>query len=282
MRSARSELHIHPNSLRVSTRNNVQIRGARARAVIFAHGLGSDQGAWRYVAPGFEPDHQVILFDHVGAGGSTLAAYDREKYSTLCGYADDVLDICRTLDLQSTVFVGHSVGAMIGMLAALKEPQRFERLVLLCPSPRYLHADGYQGGFSRYEMDELLQLLESDLQEWASILGPALMGDVDRPELSAELTRGFCQTDPEILRHFARVALFSDYRAELSRVRVPSLILQCDQDIIAPVQVGEYMHDQMPGSLLVKMQATGHCPHLSAPHETSLLIREYLRRPLPS
>ncbi|MFO0578909.1 MAG: alpha/beta hydrolase [Polyangia bacterium] len=268
--------------MRASTRNNVRIRGTRARPVIFAHGLGCDQAVWRYIAPGFEPDHRVILFDQVGAGGSVLSAYDRDKYSTLSGYADDLLEICRELDLRSVVFVGHSVSAMVGVLAAVKEPQRFERLVLVAPSPRYLHDDGYPSGFARYEIDELLLLLDTNVAEWATILGPAIMGNLERPELAAELTRNFCRTDPEILRHFARVTFLSDNRAELSRLRTPSLILQCDQDVVAPESVGEYMHRHLPCSTLVKMQATGHCPHLSAPQETSTLIREYLRRPLPS
>jgi sigma-B regulation protein RsbQ len=246
--------------------------------MLFAHGFGCDQGMWRHVAPAFAADHRVVLFDHVGAGGSDSAAYDRRKYGTLSGYADDVLEICEALDLRDVVFVGHSVSAMIGVLAAVRRPDRFSQLVLVAPSPRYIHDDGYVGAFSREDIDGLLELLESNYMAWSSMLGPTIMGNPDRPELGGELTASFCRTDPEIARHFARVTFLSDNRADLAKLRTPSLILQCSQDAIAPDCVGEYMHRSLQGSVLVKMQATGHCPNLSAPAETIAAIRGFVAR----
>jgi sigma-B regulation protein RsbQ len=257
-------------------KNNVQVMGSGARPMLFAHGFGCDQSMWRHVAPAFEPDHRIVLFDHVGAGGSDLSAYNRTKYGSLSGYADDVLSICRELSLRDVIFVGHSVSAMIGVLAAVQEPQRFERLVLVAPSPRYIHDEGYVGGFSCSDIDELLVLLESNYMAWSSTLAPTIMGNPDRPDLSQELTQSFCRTDPDIARHFARVTFLSDNRADLPKVRAPALILQCSQDVIAPDAVGEYMHRNMPQSRLVKMKATGHCPNLSAPEETIAAIRSFI------
>lgn len=244
--------------------------------MLFAHGFGCDQSMWRYVAPAFAKDYRIILFDHVGAGDSDLSAYSRAKYGTLEGYADDVLEICRELDLREVIFVGHSVSATIGVLAAIKEPDRFDRLVLVGPSPRYIHDVDYVGGFTRRDIDGLLELLDSNYMAWSSMLGPTIMGNADRPELGAELTSSFCRTNPEIARHFARVTFLSDNRADLPKLRRPSLILQCSQDVIAPDAVGEYLHSHLADSQLVRMKATGHCPHMSAPEETVAAIRTFL------
>jgi sigma-B regulation protein RsbQ len=261
---------------KVLKRNNVHVEG-EGPAMLFAHGFGCDQGMWRYVAPAFTGDHRVVLFDNVGAGGSDLSAYERDKYNTLGGYAEDVLDICEALDLRDVIYVGHSVSAMIGVLAAIRAPERFSRLVLVAPSPRYIHDDGYVGAFGRADIEGLLELLDSNFMAWSSMLGPTIMGNPDRPELAAELTGSFCHTDPAIARHFARVTFLSDNRDDLPKVRTPSLILQCAQDAIAPEVVGDYLHRHLTGSQLVSLQATGHCPNLSAPEETTAAIRAYLR-----
>ena len=258
-------------------KNNVQIKGAGQKPMLFAHGFGCDQTAWRLVAPEFEADYRVILFDQVGAGGSEVSAYNRTKYGTLNGYADDLLDICRELDLRDVVFVGHSVSAMIGVLAAIKEPERFDRLVLVAPSPRYIHDTDYVGGFTRADIEGLLELLDSNHMAWSSMIAPTIMGNADRPELGAELTASFCRTNPEVARHFARVTFLSDNRADLPKLRRPSLILQCSEDVIAPRAVGEYLHRNLANSQLVQLQATGHCPNLSAPQETAAAIRAFLR-----
>ena len=259
------------------TRNNVQIQGEGQPPLMFAHGFGCDQNMWRLVAPAFADRHRVVLFDHVGAGRSDLAAYDRRKYSSLDGYAEDVLEICRELQLSEVVFVGHSVSAMIGVLAAKREPGRFKALVLVGPSPRYLNDGDYVGGFSRPDIDGLLESLDSNYLGWSSAMAPAIMGNPERPELGVELTNSFCRTDPEIAAHFARVTFLSDNRQDLAAVGVPALVLQCANDVIAPLAVGEYVHQRMPLSQLVYMKATGHCPNLSAPGETIEAIAGFLQ-----
>lgn len=260
----------------VVRRNNVVLSGDGTQPMIFAHGYGCDQHMWRLVAPAFPDAYQVVLFDHVGAGRSDLAAYSRAKYSSLQGYADDVLEICDELKLERAIFVGHSVSAMIGVLAATKEPERFASLVLIGPSPRYIDDGDYVGGFTRRDIDELLEFQDSNYLGWAGSLGPVIMGNANRPELAAELTNSFCRTDPEIARQFAAVTFLSDNRADLPKVRTRSLILQCQQDVIAPMSVGEYVHRQVPNSRLVIMDATGHCPHVSAPDETIAAMKSFL------
>jgi sigma-B regulation protein RsbQ len=258
-------------------RNNVVEHGRRdARPMLFAHGFGCDQNMWRYVWPAFADDHRIVLFDHVGAGGSDWSAFDRERYGSLRGYADDVLEICRELDLTDVVFVGHSVSAMIGALAAAEKPERFGRLVLVGPSPRYVDDEGYTGGFSREDIEGLLESMESNYLGWSSAMAPVIMGNEERPELGEELTNSFCRADPAIAGHFARVTFLSDNRADLERVPTPSLVLQCADDVIAPEAVGRYVDRELPDSRLVLLEATGHCPNLSAPEETIGAIRGFL------
>jgi sigma-B regulation protein RsbQ len=261
----------------VLERNNVHVLGNPAgRAMVFAHGFGCDQNMWRYVAPAFEADHRLVLFDHVGAGRSDLEAYDEQRYASLDGYADDVVEICRELDVTDGVFVGHSVSAMIGVLAAQRDPALFGRLILVGPSPRYIDDEDYVGGFSRADIDELLDSLESNFLGWSSAMAPAIMGNPDRPELGEELTNSFCRTDPDIAAQFARVTFLSDNRADLAGVGVPALVLQTREDAIAPPAVGQYVHDHIPGSSFVLLDATGHCPNLSAPRATTEAIRAFL------
>jgi sigma-B regulation protein RsbQ len=258
-------------------RNNVVEHGVRdGRPMLFAHGFGCDQNMWRYVWPAFADDHRIVLFDQVGAGGSDWSAFDRERYGSLRGYADDVLEICRELDLSDVVFVGHSVSAMIGALAAAEEPERFGRLVLVGPSPRYVDDEGYTGGFSREDIEGLLESMESNYLGWSSAMAPVIMGNDERPELGQELTNSFCRADPAIAGHFARVTFLSDNRADLERVPTPSLVLQCADDVIAPEAVGRYVDRELPDSRLVLLEATGHCPNLSAPEETIAAIRGFL------
>ncbi|WNG59170.1 alpha/beta hydrolase [Archangium gephyra] len=261
----------------VLSRNNVKVTGRGTQPILFAHGFGCDQNMWRFVTPAFEADYRAVLFDYVGSGKSDLRAYNRERYSSLNGYAEDILDICRALDLKDVIFVGHSVSSMIGLLAAIREPERFQRLVLVAPSPRYINeAPDYVGGFERKDIEELLQTMDKNYIGWANFLAPMVMNRPDRPELGQELTESFCSTDPTIARRFAEVTFFSDNRKDLPKLTVPSLILQCSEDLIAPRQVGEYLHRNLTRSTLRVARATGHCPHMSAPEETTSIIKDYL------
>jgi len=257
-------------------RNNVNVRGHGSRAMVFAHGFGCDQQMWRWLTPAFEADYKVVLYDHVGAGHSDLSAYDRRKYGTLSGYASDLLEICAELDLHDAVFVGHSVSSMIGVLAANREPGRFSHLILVGPSPRYLDDEGYVGGFTRLQIDELLAFLDSNHLGWSQAMGPVIMGPQASPALAEDLVNSFCRTDPAIARDFARVTFLSDNRADLPRVATPTLILQCQEDVIAPPAVGEYVRAQIARSRLVLLNATGHCPHMSAPDETIAAMKDFL------
>ncbi len=261
----------------VLTRNNVTLAGRPdGQPMIFAHGFGCDHNMWRFVTPAFEDDYRIVLFDLVGLGGSDWSAYDPARYGSLNGYATDVLEICCALDLTDAVFVGHSVSAMIGALAAVEEPERFARLVMVGPSPRYINDDDYVGGFSRADIEGLLESLDSNYLGWSSAMAPVIMGNPDQPHLGAELTASFCRADPDIAKRFARATFLSDNRADLERLKIPTLVLQCSDDVIAPRAVGEYVHDRVPGSEIVYLRATGHCPNLSAPEETIEAIRSFL------
>jgi sigma-B regulation protein RsbQ len=261
----------------ILTRNNVHVSGnPSGQPMLFAHGFGCDQNMWRWVVPAFEKDYRVVLFDYVGSGKSDVSAYDEERYSTLDGYAQDVLDVCQALDLRDAIFVGHSVSSMVGVLAAKREPERFAKLVLVGPSPRYINDDGYVGGFERADIEGLLDLMDRNYIGWANFLAPVIMKNPDRPELTQELQESFCSTDPKIARRFAETTFFSDNRADLGDVPAPSLILQCAEDAIAPVEVGQYLSRTLPKSTFRMMKATGHCPQVSHPQETIEAIREYL------
>ena len=260
----------------VIKRNNVNVRGSGARAMIFAHGFGCDQNMWRFVEPAFEAEFRTVLFDHVGAGGSDLKAYDRVKYSTLAGYADDIVEIGHEVDLRDAVFVGHSVSCMIGTLAAQKAPGMFGKLVMVGPSARYIDDGDYVGGFSEKQIEELLQFLESNHMGWSTQMAPAIMGNPNRPELGTELTNSFCRTDPEIAKAFARVTFKSDNREDLAKIDIPTLVLQCSEDIIASKAVGEFVHRAIPDSEMIILEATGHCPNLSAPDEVIAAMRSFV------
>ncbi len=243
---------------------------------MFAHGFGCDQHMWRHVWPEFADEYRIVLLDHVGAGGSDAAAFDRERYASLRGYADDIVQICRELDLHDVVFVGHSVSAMIGILAAAAEPDRFGALVLIGPSPRYIDDGDYVGGFTEADIEGLLDAMDSNYLGWSSAMAPVIMGNDDRPELGEELTNSFCRSDPDIARQFARVTFLSDNRDDLAAVRAPCLVLQCSDDPIAPEAVGRYVAAGLPQSSFVQLAATGHCPNLSAPQETVEAIASFL------
>jgi sigma-B regulation protein RsbQ len=248
--------------------------------MVFAHGFGCDQTMWRFLAPAYQERFRTITFDLVGSGGSDLSAYKRDKYGTLHGYADDLLDIVDEFASGPAVFVGHSVSTMIGMLATIKAPQKFIAQIMVGPSPCYINDGDYVGGFSRDDIDELLETMEANYLGWAGNLAPAIMGVPDRPELREELTNSFCRNDPDIAKHFARTTFLSDHRKDVAQSTVPALILQCSDDMVAPQTVGEYMHRHMPNSTLHVIQNIGHCPHMSAPTESSRAIDDFLARAL--
>ncbi|MCW3088103.1 MAG: Hydrolase [Sediminibacterium sp.] len=255
---------------------HVQVSGEGKQPMLFAHGFGCDQHMWGFITAAFEKDYKVIVFDYIGSGKSDLSAYHPDKYSNLNGYADDILEICHELQLSDTVFVGHSVSSMIGLIAANREPSFFSQMIFVGPSARYLNDEGYTGGFEKKEIEELLDTMDKNYIGWANYLAPAIMKNPERPELGQRLTESFCSTDPKIARKFAEVTFLSDNRADLKKLQVPSLILQCSDDLIAPLEVGDYLHKNIPGSVLRVMKATGHCPHMSAPEETIRLMKEYL------
>jgi sigma-B regulation protein RsbQ len=257
-------------------RNNVKTFGRGTQPMMFAHGFGCDQNMWRFITPAFEDDYKIVLFDYVGAGKSDLRAYNPERYSSLNGYARDILDICEGLGLRNVILVGHSVSSMTGLLAAIEEPEYFERLIMVGPSPCYINDNGYKGGFERSDIEGLLDTMEKNYIGWANFLAPNIMGNKERPQLGQELAESFCSTDPVIARQFAEATFFSDNRMDLKKTKIPSLILQCSEDIIAPTEVGEYLANNLQNSTLRVMQATGHCPHISEPQETISFIKEYL------
>jgi sigma-B regulation protein RsbQ len=264
-----------PDADFVFARHNLHLAGVAGPTILFAHGYGCDASMWRLVAPHFQNGYRTALFDHVGSGRSQ-APYDAVRYATLDGYAEDVLAICRALGPEPVIFVGHSVSAMIGVLAAVREPERFSHLVLVGPSPRYINDDGYEGGFTQEDIASLLALLDADHDGWAQAMAPTIMANPDRPELAEELAESFCRVDPAVARHFARVTFTSDNRADLARVRTPALVIQSADDAIASRSVGEYVHRHLPDSELAVLDTSGHCPHLSAPGETVAAIRTFL------
>lgn len=264
-------------SISILTRNNVRVLGHGKQPIVFAHGFGCDQSMWRYVAPAFEATHKVVLFDYVGAGGSDLRAYDATRYGTLQGYASDVLEVIEALELTNVILVGHSVSATVAMLASLRRPSRFSRLVLVGPSPCYLNdPPHYRGGVEPADLTALLDTMETNYTGWAGALAPVFVGNPDAPEHVAEIAASFCATDPAIARRFAEAMFLSDHRHDVPHVSVPSLIMQCAQDAIAPEAVGQWLARHLPHSTYQALEATGHCPHLTHPEETVRVIRAYL------
>jgi sigma-B regulation protein RsbQ len=260
----------------VIRRNHVTVRGIGKQPMVFAHGFGCDQNMWRFVAPAFEDHYKVVLFDYVGAGNSDLKAYDAKRYSSLDGYASDILDVCHHLKLENVILVGHSVSGMIGAIAAKREPNLFAHLIMLGPSPHYMNDGDYVGGFEKADIAGLLDTMDKNYIGWANFLAPVIMKNPERPELSQELEKSFCSTDPVIARKFAEVTFMSDNRADLPNVVTPTLLFQCADDVIAPTSVGEYMMKSMPQATLKVVDVTGHCPHMSHPRETIDVMKEYL------
>ncbi|MEU6080563.1 alpha/beta hydrolase [Streptomyces sp. NPDC047108] len=261
----------------VRTRNHVTVTGRRdGPTVMLAHGFGCDQNLWHLVTPEVAAVSRVVMFDYVGSGRSDPTAWSEERYSTLDGYADDVLEICRELDLHDVVFVGHSVSAIIGVLAVVREPERFSKLLLLVPSPRYIDDEEYRGGFTRADIDELLESLDSNYLGWSTSMVPVIMNNPDRPDLGSELIDSLARVDPRKAAVFARATFLSDNRSDLGKVTVPTLIVESAIDVIAPREVGAFVHASIPGSRLVTLDSMGHCPQLSDPEQTAEAITSFV------
>ncbi|GAA0859125.1 alpha/beta hydrolase [Aliiglaciecola litoralis] len=260
----------------VFTRNNIKVSGHGPTAIVFAHGFGCDQNMWRYLTPAFQDRFTLVLFDLVGSGKSDLSAYDFEKYASLDGFAADLIEIIDAVTDKPVIFVGHSVSATIGLIASVEAPDKFLCQIMIGPSPCYINDGDYVGGFTRADVEELCDTIDSNYLGWSSTMAPAIMGAPEQPELGVELTNSFCRTDPEIAKHFARVTFLSDHRDALPNSKTPALILQCSDDFIAPCSVGEYMHKTMPDAELCIIENVGHCPHLSSPDASTLAIENYL------
>lgn len=262
--------------MNINTRNNIKIKGKGENVILFAHGYGCDQNMWRFIIPAFEENYKIVTFDHVGSGKSDWSSYNKNKYSDLKGYASDVVEICEKLNLDKVILVAHSVSAMIALLAAQKRPDLFTRIIMIGPSPKYINDNEYFGGFSEEDIMDMIDALDNNYLGWSSSITPVIMGNPDKPELTEELKNSFCQHDPEIAKHFARVTFLGDNRKDLPTLTTPTLIIQCSEDIIAPVKVGEYVYKSIPNSRMSMIEATGHCPHLSHPKQTIDIIKNYL------
>lgn len=262
----------------ILVRNHVNVFGEGTKTIVFAHGFGCDQSVWRDVAPAFCKDYRVVLFDYVGSGNSDKEAYSIERYESLRGYSQDIIDICDAMDLKNIAFVGHSVSGMIGALASIERPDLMEQMIMIGPSPYYLNEPGYSGGFDKTDVDALLDMMEINFREWAKYLAPVAMGEAAEPDMTKSFENTLCSNDPNIARKFAEVTFTSDSRDVLGEVKTPTLILQTQYDAIAPVEVGQYIHANIPSSELVLMEATGHNPHISYPEETVACISAYLNK----
>jgi len=256
--------------------NNITIHGTSSKVMFFVHGYGCDQNMWRFITPHFEDTYKIVLIDLVGSGKSDENAYNFDKYNSLEGYADDIINICDALNLQDVCIVAHSVGAMIASLAAIKRPELFKKLIMICPSPRYVNDAPYIGGFSQKDIDELLETLDYNYLGWSRAMAPVIMDNLDRPELAAELEASFCQNNPEIATHFAKVTFLGDNRKDLKKLSTDTLIIQSKIDAIASIEIGQFVHNNISNSKLVVLETIGHCPHLIAPIKTSEAIKNYL------
>lgn len=257
-------------------RNNVRVFGDGIQPILFSHGYGCDQQMWRFITPAFTEKYKVVLFDHLGSGKSDSSAYDYDKYDHLSGYAEDLVEICEALSLENIILVGHSVSSIVGALAVKIKPDLFDQLIMLGPSPRYINDGDYFGGFDQQDIDSLVETLESNYLGWSSFISPVIIGNPDKEEFATELKNSFCSMDPDIAKHFAKVTFVGDYRDELRHVKIPTLIIQSHPDAIAPIEVGKYVHEQIPGSEYVQLASAGHCPHLTSPELLISTLKTYL------
>jgi sigma-B regulation protein RsbQ len=260
----------------MKNRNNISVTGRGERTIVFAHGFGCDKSMWRQLTPAFEKDHKVVTFDLTGAGDSDLSAYDFGRYADLQAHAEDVLRICDELSLEDVILVGHSISATIAVLAANAQPERFRALVLVAPTPSFMNDADYRGGFSREDIEGLTEMIDANYLGWSQQMAPTIAGQAPGEPAADDLTQSFCRTDPRIAQHFARVTFYADCREDMKRLSTPSLILHCDDDPLVPMEVGDWMQANIPGSRLEILTVSGHCPHMTAPEQTIQAMRRYL------
>jgi sigma-B regulation protein RsbQ len=260
-------------------RNNINVLGRGEQPLVFAHGLGLDQTSWSLIEPAFQDDYKIILFDHIGCGGSDLSYYDETKYSSLKGYADDLADLCEMLELKNSLFVGHSVSAMIGIIASLQQPSLFDKMIFITPSPHYINDPELDdGSFPKEQLDSIVAEMDHDYAKWVRTNMPLLLHNPDKPEIQKYLTQSFLKVDRKIAKQFAVATFFSDYRKELLKFKVPSLILQCHSDIMSPLQVGDYLHAHLDNNDLRVLDAEGHFPHITDPLKVIDAIKDFLAK----
>lgn len=260
----------------VLEKNHVNVSGRGSQPIVFAHGFGCDQTYWRYIAPSFESDYQIVRFDFIGCGHSSLEAFDPKVYCSLDGYAEDLLELCRALDLNNVIVVAHGISCMIAMHAAIQEPGRFSRIIQICPCPSYVNDENYKGGFERKDIDEFMAMMEKDFLGWSNTFVSLMMGNMDNPMLSRELAESIAEMEPDIASCFAKTVFYNDSRSILESVRTPSLILQCTDDMVGSLEAGTYVHEHLPNSAMHVLETSGHCPHITAHLETIRAIRNYL------
>lgn len=264
-------------NINVLLRNNIKVIGKGRQVLVLAHGFGSDQNTWNPLIPYLENDYRLVLFDHIGAGKADNSSYDSEKYSTLNGYAADIVEICKELALEHAIYIGHSASGMMGVLAAQMDPTIFRKLVFIGPSPRYINDENYHGGIDEAVLKELLSVMESNYLGWSRTMGPAIIANDDRPELGESLANSFCTLDPEIAKETANTLLYADNRADLPLVKVPSLTIQGQNDILTSERVARYIHEHMPDNQLVILNSSGHCPHLSDTENVAGAILNFIK-----
>lgn len=263
----------------IRSRNNISLLGndPLKKTIVFSHGFGSDQTAWRHQVEAFKNNYNIVLFDMVGAGKSDFSAYSPNRYSTLHAYSDDLIEIITELQLQKPIIVTHSVSGMTSVLASLREPQMFEKLILICSSPRYLNDGDYKGGFDQSDLDGLFDAMSSNYHAWAAGFGPVAMGNPERPELGKEFARTLGEIRPDVAQAVARVIFTSDHRKDVPKLTTPTLVIQTSNDIAVPLEVGRYLHKNIKGSTLAHIDASGHLPHMSAPDEINSVIASFLQ-----
>ncbi|EKB49801.1 alpha/beta fold hydrolase [Cecembia lonarensis] len=261
----------------IQKKYNIKYQDSGKPVLVFAHGYGCDQSMWRFVAPAFEEKYDVLLFDYVGSGNSDIKEYNPSKYNTLYAYAEDVLEIITYLNKSEVIFVGHSVSAIIGILAAKMQPQFFQNLVLVSPSPYFINDGAYKGGFSKEDIEEIITTVEDNFIGWTSFVTPVIVGNKERMEFASELEKSFCSMDPVAARQFAKITFSSDHREDLAGIDVPCLIIQCQFDQLAPIEVGDFMHEKLTSSQLVVIEEWGHCPHLTSPGKVIASIDQFLQ-----